>query len=112
MEQVRLGLEAGIDVSGYADPFIDALEMEDMRLKLEGKSEGSGLDELQSQEVLLGLESGVNVNLYADAAYDFKQMEQIRLGLEHGIDVTKLLNPLIPSDVMMNMRLESETLKK
>ena len=67
---------------------------------------------LQSQEVLLGLESGVNVNLYADAAYDFKQMEQIRLGLEHGIDVTKLLNPLIPSDVMMNMRLESEALKK
>lgn len=42
----------------------------------------------------------------------FKQMEQIRLGLEHGIDVTKLLNPLIPSDVMMNMRLESEALKK
>lgn len=54
----------------------------------------------------------LNVNLYADAAYDFKQMEQIRLGLEHGIDVTKLLNPLIPSDVMMNMRLESEALKK
>ena len=50
MEQVRLGLEAGIDVSGYADPFIDALEMEDMRLKLEGKSEGSGLDECRARK--------------------------------------------------------------
>ena len=67
---------------------------------------------MQSQEVLLGLESGVNVNLYADAAYDFKQMEQIKdLGWNMGLDVTKLLNPLIPSDVMMNMRLESEALK-
>ena len=54
----------------------------------------------------------MNVNLYAGVLYDFEHREQIRLGLEHGIDVTKLLNPLIPSDVMMNMRLESEALKK
>ena len=108
MEQIRLGLEEGLDVSVYADPFIDALEMEDIRHKLDGKDNGTSLNELQSQEVLLGLSSGVDVNIYADPAYDFKQMEQIRLGLEHGVDVMQYLNITMTSKEMQEKRLELE----
>ena len=92
MEQVRLGLEAGIDVSEYADTFIDAESMKKMRLNLErGDKSGDTLNELQQQEIIMGLGSGIDVSLYADARYTFKQMEQIRLALEKGENPEKLL---------------------
>lgn len=37
MGQIRMGLEKGIDVSIYANPNIDCEEMETIRLKLESK---------------------------------------------------------------------------
>lgn len=64
MEQIRLGEEEGIDVSPYADPFINAVQMKEMREQIEndGKvQEEPQLNELQSQEILLGLQSGVDV---------------------------------------------------
>ena len=93
MEQIRLGLEEGIDVSSYADPFIDAVRMKEERLKAGNKNtdESEQLNELQSQEILLGLESGVDVSLYADPRYTFRQMEQIRIRLEKGVDPSELL---------------------
>ena len=82
--------------------------MEDTRHRLDGKDNGTSLDELQSQEVLLGLSSGVDVNIYADPTYDFKQMEQIRLGLEHGVDVMQYLDIAMTSKEMQEKRLELE----
>ena len=92
-DRIRLGLEEGIDVTHYADPFIDAVRMKEARLNAEhkGTPETQQLNELQSQEILLGLQSGVDVSVYADPRYTFRQMEQIRIRLEKGIDPSELL---------------------
>ena len=37
MKQIRLGLEEGIDVSEYADPFIDAVSMKEARHRISDK---------------------------------------------------------------------------
>ena len=93
MEQIRLGLEEGIDVSEYADPFIDAVSMKEARHRISDKwnDEKPALNELQSQEILMGLTSGVDVSLYADPRYTFKEMEKIRLALERGSNLDGLL---------------------
>ncbi len=87
MKQIRLGLEEGIDVSEYADPFIDAVSMKEARHRISDKwnDEKPALNELQSQEILMGLTSGVDVSLYADPRYTFKEMEKIRLALEREV---------------------------
>ena len=72
MGQIRLGLEAGIDVSKYANPKLSDKQMEEIRW---------------------GLESGIDVSAYADPKFNDEQMEQIRLGLEAGIDVSKYADP-------------------
>jgi hypothetical protein len=93
MKQIRLGLEEGIDVSEYADPFIDAVSMKEARHRISDKwnDEKPALNELQSQEILMGLTSGVDVSLYADSRYTFKEMEKIRLALERGSNLDGLL---------------------
>lgn len=72
MGQIRLGLEAGIDVSKYANP---------------------KLSDNQMQEIRWGLEDGLDVSKYADPKFNWEQMEEIRKGLESGIDVTKYADP-------------------
>ena len=72
MEQIRLGLEAGIDVSKYAN---------------------SKLSDKQMEEIRWGLEDGLDVSKYADPKFNWEQMEEIRKGLESGIDVMKYADP-------------------
>ena len=93
MKVIRNALEEGIDVTPYADPFIDAVRMKEARLNAEhkGTPETQQPNELQSQEILLGLQSGVDVSVYADPRCTFRQMEQIRIRLEKGIDPSELL---------------------
>ena len=72
MEQIRLGLEAGIDVSKYAN---------------------SKLSDKQMEEIRYGLQLDLDVSKYADPKFNWEQMEEIRKGLESGIDVTKYADP-------------------
>lgn len=72
MGQIRLGLEAGIDVSKYTNPKLSDKQMEQIRW---------------------GLEDGLDVSAYADPKFNDEQMEQIRLGLENNVDVSEYADP-------------------
>ena len=65
MEQIRKGLEQGLDVSIYANPKYDRNQMKQIRN---------------------GLEQGLDVSIYADPQYDWRQMREIRTDLEFGVD--------------------------
>ena len=61
-QEIKEGLQAGLDVSVYAKPEFYAIQMRQIRL---------------------GLMAGLPVGIYASDKYDWFQMEEIRLGLEH-----------------------------
>ena len=64
---IKLGIFKGLDVSWYANP-----EFED----------------LQMLNIFKGLKRGLDVSYYADPKFTWKQMEEILEGLEKGIDVS------------------------
>lgn len=72
MQEIRKGLEAGVDVSVYADARYNHLQMGVIRD---------------------GLEAGIDVAVYADPKFDFGQMVQIYLGLKAGVDVSVYADP-------------------
>ena len=67
-QEIKDGLQAGLDESLYAKPEFYAIQMRQIRL---------------------GLMAGLPVGIYASDKYDWFQMEEIRLGLEHKIDINK-----------------------
>jgi len=79
VRQIRIGLEAGIDVNIYANHCLDWGQM---------------------QEIRIGLETGLDVSIYATAKnpeypniyYHAEQMKQIRLGLAAKLDVNSYLD--------------------
>lgn len=83
MEQIRKGLESGVDVSVYADPKFSYGQMKRIRD---------------------GLESGVDVSIYADPKFSAWQMEELRLGLESGVDVSVYAVPEFGSWQMEDIR--------
>ncbi len=94
MEEIRRGLEAKLDVSLYAKPDIPFEKMRQIRLGL-----ADGID----LSTCLGLQAGylrqireakkgkVDIIPYIDAGYDPDQLEEIRIALEHGIDIDPYL---------------------
>ena len=91
-EQIRFGLQKGLDISIYAKPEFKGSQMEQIRLGLEkglnvhiyAKPE---FDYEQMRQIRLGLEQGLDVNVYAKAEFNNIQMQKIRLSLEKGLDV-------------------------
>lgn len=67
LDEIKLGIDHGVDVSLYDDP---ALLFRQMR------------------EIRIGLEQGVDVTGYANKFYKDSQMREIRLGLMEHIDTT------------------------
>lgn len=57
IEEIRLGLEHGVEVNAYANLKYDALQM---------------------REIRLGLEAGINVSLYAKEEIYWEDMARIR----------------------------------
>lgn len=82
-QEIKEGLQAGLDVSVYAKPELYAIQMRQIRL---------------------GLMAGLPVGIYASDKYDWFQMEEIRLGLEHKIDINKYADPSVPFDTMRQIR--------
>ena len=110
MEQMLWGLEAGLDVSVYADPEFSELEMVEIREGLEvGVSVYSYADPkfdwMQMREIRRGLEKGkVDARLYADPKYDWGQMREIRRGMVKGVDVSIYADPKYNDDQMREIR--------
>ncbi len=84
VEEIKLGLEEGLDIEPYEDKDYFALQM---------------------REIRLGLMKELPVEIYARKDFDWFQMEQIRLGLEEGINVRLYAYPRVPFDIMRQLRL-------
>ena len=90
MEQIRWGLEAGMNVSVYADPAFDSNQM---------------------VQIFVGLNEGLNVSIYADPLYNSLQMKQLRECLEEGLDVSVYNDPYLEWNKMYDIRCAMESSK-
>lgn len=68
MEEIRQGLEKGLDVSWYTSVKYDWFQME---------------------EIKKGLEWGLNVSVYAKPEISYDRMRQIRKALKEGVDLSR-----------------------
>ena len=86
-EQIRTGLQKGLDVSIYA--------------KLEFSAE-------QMCQIKQGLEEYLDVSVYAKPEFDWSQMGEIRIGLKKELDVTIYAKPEFDREQMREIRLGLE----
>ncbi len=96
IEEIRLGQEAGLDVSAYARKEFYAIQMRQIRqglaLGLDVSQYASpSYDWFQMEEIRLGLENGVKVKVYNDPSISYDRMRQVRKGLEQGVDLSKYI---------------------
>lgn len=84
IEEIKLGIKAGVDVSVYADRRYLAIQM---------------------QQIRYGLEAGLDVRYYANPEYDWFQMKEIRKGLLTGLPIEKYASLSISYDRMKQIRL-------
>lgn len=93
-EEIKAGIEAGLDVSCYVKKEFMAIQMRQIRFGLEhgidvGAYADAEYDWFQMEEIRLGLEAGVDIKCYADKSLSYDKMRQIRKGLAEGIDLSK-----------------------
>ncbi|MCQ2080426.1 MAG: FapA family protein [Lachnospiraceae bacterium] len=96
IEEIDLGMNAGIPVEIYANKSLMSQQMYQIRLGLMHNVDMSlyarpEYEWFQLEEIRLGLEAGLDVSLYDDNKMDSKKMHQMRRGLEHGIDMSDYL---------------------
>ena len=106
-QEIKEGLQAGLDVSVYAKPEFYAIQMRQIRLGLMaglpvGIYASDKYDWFQMEEIRLGLEHRIDINKYADPSVSFDTMRQIREGLEHGIDLSAAGN--LPAGELRELR--------
>ncbi len=94
MEEIKKGLERGLDVSVYAKPEISYDRMRQIR---KGLKEGVDLAEYQElaagylRQIRKAKQGNVNIFPYIKEGYEPYQLEEIRLALEHKADIKQFL---------------------
>ncbi len=86
-QEIRLGMEEGLDVSIYSKPELNWMQMEQIRM---------------------GLKDKVNVSAYADSTYGYNTMKQIRLSFYSSTDLTPYLDRGFESSELEQIRLALE----
>ncbi len=81
--EIKLGKEAGLDVSLYSNPEFNWLQMEQIRM---------------------GLKDNLDASVYADPAYNYETMRQIRLSLYAAIDLVPYLKRGFVDDDLEEIR--------
>lgn len=82
--EIKLGIEEGLDVSLYSNPEFNWLQMEQIRM---------------------GLKDKVDASVYADPSYNYETMRQIRLSLYSAIDLISYLKRGFKDDALEEIRL-------
>lgn len=86
-QEIRLGMEEGLDVSIYSKPELNWMQMEQIRM---------------------GLKDKVNVSAYADSTYGYNTMKQIRLSFYSSTDLTPYLDRGFENNELEQIRLALE----
>ena len=107
VEEIKLGLEEGLDIEIYEDKDFFALQMKEIRLGLMSEVPveiyaRKDFDWFQMEEIRLGLEDKLNVRLYAYPKVSFDTMRQLRLALKEGINLSKYLS--LPAGTLRELR--------
>ncbi len=97
VEEIKLGLEEGLDIELYEDKDYFAWQMREIRLGLMAEIPveiyaRKDFDWFQMEEIRLGLEDKLNVRLYAYPKVPFDTMRQLRLALKEGVNLSKYLS--------------------
>ena len=92
MKEIRLGLEDGIDVSYYTNPVLFCKEMEQIRKEL--------LNRKQNNKS--------NDDFDVEPKYYYSQLKEIFAGLDNNINVSIYADPKFTSDQMREIRLGLE----
>ena len=97
INEINLGVSAGVDTSVYADKKYLAIQMRQIRLGLMEKLPVEQYadpvyDWFQMEEIRKGLRDGLDIQLYASPDIRYERMRQIRKGLRAGIDLSGYRN--------------------
>lgn len=108
INEINLGISAGIDTSIYADKKYLAIQMHQIRLGLMEKLPveiyaDPTYDWFQMEEIRKGLREGVDIHVYASHDIPYEKMRQIRKGLKAGIDLSRYRN--MKADVLKQLRI-------
>nr|WP_297703336.1 FapA family protein [uncultured Butyrivibrio sp.] len=93
LTEIRKGLEdEKVDVNKYLNPKLSWVDMEEMRLEMTQGIDMSmyrqqGFDSQQLFQIRKGISEGIDVSIYAKKVYLSGQMRELRKGLEKGNDV-------------------------
>lgn len=83
-QEIKLGIEEGLDVSIYSNPEFNWLQMEQIRM---------------------GLKDKIDASAYANPAYSYETMRQLRLALYSAMDLMPYLNRGFTDDALEEIRL-------
>ncbi len=83
-QEIKLGIEEGLDVSIYSNSDFNWLQMEQIRM---------------------GLKDKVDATIYANPAYSYETMRQIRLSLYSAMDLISYLNRGFTDEALEEIRL-------
>ncbi len=114
MEEIRLGLEHGLDINHYLKEGFDWMQISEIRLGIQHGVDSSIYAKQkyisqQMHEIRIGLENGIDVNKYLNPSYDWLQMEEIRKGLELGDNIEVYANEKYDSLTMRQIRKAMES---
>ena len=113
MEMIIIGLEKDLDVSFYADPKFNLVQMREIKNLLEyNKVKNTNLDVSkiakarysanQMYEIKAGLVNKIDTTIYENPELDSDQMQLIRIALEKGLDITIFKKDGYPIEEMRN----------
>lgn len=108
INEINLGVAAGIDTSVYADKKYLAIQMHQIRLGLMEKLPvehyaDPAYDWFQMEEIRKGLREGLDIKVYASHEIPYEKMRQIRKGLKAGIDLSPYRD--VKADVLKQLRI-------
>ncbi|MCI8683248.1 MAG: DUF342 domain-containing protein [Lachnospiraceae bacterium] len=111
MEEIKKGLEWGLNVSVYAKPEISYDRMRQIRKALKEGVDLSRHQELEAgylRQIRKAKIGHVDVFSYIEEGYEPDQLEEIRLGLEHKADITPYLIKEFLGESLREIRLGVE----
>lgn len=108
LNEINLGIAAGVDTSVYADKKYLAIQMRQIRLGLIEKLPvelyaNPEYDWFQMEEIRKGLRDGLDVKIYSSLDISYEKMRQIRKGLKEGLDFSGYQH--LRADVLRQMRI-------
>lgn len=110
--EIRKGLEdKKVDVTKYLDPKLSWTDMEEMRLEMSqgidmSQYRAQGFDNQQLYQIRMGLADGIDVSVYAKKSYLADQMREIRKGMSKtdGVPIIFYQDPAFDSLQMREIR--------